>query len=797
MLRSVFARAAFAVLFFAALPVSPGQAATHANRPPLNQGDLKTASSLADFDCGTYGGNEQQNRAMIARYKATKRRLESLRIGTITPPMSFINDDVWVVEDDGTLINSANNPFDIDFSSLQFTPSGSAYTVTHPGLAWDATYGAALGLGDDAAVNVGISHTFPFYGVNWNDIWVNSNGAISFGGLMNTSGFFDDADFFNAIPKIAAYYMDLDPSAGGTVYFKTDLLKTTITWVGISEWGQSSPNTFQVVLQNTGTITISFNNIGTVSQSSGLPIAVGVHPGGGPPLDLIDYNVDTPYAGAGGHGIYEEYLQLTNPRVQEVALINEFYNNFPDEFFQISFFTNWTQTMAGFANELNIMNSAQGIGLSIFDNSASWGSAGVLESRCNMNRLAAWPSSDPAFRFTGSQNSFLTIMGQESGHRWGAFVNFLDQSMMVSNLILGRSDAHWSHYADVDHSSLEGGDYNFLAPGTPASWVVPTMIDHYSDIDQYTFGIRTPEEVKDFYYVSSATNNLVQNRSLAPPTQGTVVSGDSIPVTVYDIIAAEGPRVPAERPVKDLRHGFILLVQNGNTPTAGELSKVAAFRSAWEDYFEVACDGRLTLNTSLTQTFGVGAIGGTVRDKLTTVPLAGEFTVTSVERGFVQPVPGGAHYTFRYMAANVMDTSEMVTLITTAPGYLPDTCVVDVPYDTTLAKDIWLTPIVPSAVPEDVPAPATARLVDVVPNPFNPTTTITYTVSYSMHVRLAIYDVRGHLVRTLIDSGMSAGEKRIRWDAADNNGARVSSGVYFALFQAGNRMDTRKLVFLK
>ena len=65
-----------------------------------------------------------------------------------------------------------------------------------------------------------------------------------------------------------------------------------------------------------------------------------------------------------------------------------------------------------------------------------------------------------------------------------------------------------------------------------------------------------------------------------------LAQGDSVNVGIDDIIAAEGPRVPVERPDKDLRQAFILLVKNGNTPSASELNKIASFRKAWEDYFE-------------------------------------------------------------------------------------------------------------------------------------------------------------------------------------------------------------------
>lgn len=775
-------------------------AATHPHRPALRD-DAPAPSYGTPLDCGTYKGNENQSRALDGRFRAEQRRREAYRLGPVQAPMSFINDDVWIVEDDGTLIKTGNNPFDLNNQTLQFVPNGGGYDVSSAAFTWDATFGGSLVLGDDDAVNQAMSHAFPYYGVNWNDVWVNANGALSFGDMLNGAGFYDDNDFFSTLPKLAALYIDLNPSAGGAVHYKTDATHTTITWSAVPEYAtppaMGIPCTFQVVFYNTGTITLTFNGVPIATQANGLPIAVGLHPGGGPTLDLLDFTVDLPFAGPSAHGIYEEFLVLTNPKVNEVALTKEFYNNFPDDFFQIVFFTNWAQTMGGFANEVNIKNNIQGIGLGIFDNSATWGSAGKLESRCNMNRLAAWPSVDPTVRFGGSQQNFLTIMGQESGHRWGAFMNFVDQSMMVSNLILGRAEAHWSYFTDVDHSCLEGGDWVFWAVSTPPLWQVPTMIDYFSEVDEYTFGVRTPEEVSDMFFVSSATNNLPQNRSAAPPSQGTVSAGDSINVAITDIIAAEGPRVPPERADKDPRMAFILLVQNGNTPTAGELAQIAGYRSAWEDYFEVSVDGRLSLNTSITQTFDVAAIEGLVRNKLTT-ELIDEFTATSIERGFVQHVPGGGRYTFRYMANGGSGPSESVNIAFVASGFEPETLSIDIPYDSTVYLNANLTPILPIGVPEDAPdLPSVATLHRNVPNPFNPTTTISYTLPEAEHVHLAIYDVQGRLVRTLLDEVSPSGTSRTGWDGTDDSGSGVGSGVYFVRFESAGRSETQKIVLLK
>lgn len=84
------------------------------------------------------------------------------------------------------------------------------------------------------------------------------------------------------------------------------------------------------------------------------------------------------------------------------------------------------------------------------------------------------------------------------------------------------------------------------------------------------------------------------------------------------------------------------------------------------------------------------------------------------------------------------------------------------------------------------------------PNPFNPQTTIPYTLpAGATHVRLAIMDVAGKRVRTLVDETQSGGTKEVIWDGRDDRGGAVSSGVYFYVLDAGNRRLTRKLVLLK
>jgi hypothetical protein len=84
------------------------------------------------------------------------------------------------------------------------------------------------------------------------------------------------------------------------------------------------------------------------------------------------------------------------------------------------------------------------------------------------------------------------------------------------------------------------------------------------------------------------------------------------------------------------------------------------------------------------------------------------------------------------------------------------------------------------------------------PNPFNPKTTIEFAVpAGTEHVRLSIYSVNGRLVRTLIDEAVGAGQHVVVWDGADENGADLGSGIYFARLATGGENVFRKMTLLK
>lgn len=83
------------------------------------------------------------------------------------------------------------------------------------------------------------------------------------------------------------------------------------------------------------------------------------------------------------------------------------------------------------------------------------------------------------------------------------------------------------------------------------------------------------------------------------------------------------------------------------------------------------------------------------------------------------------------------------------------------------------------------------------PNPFNPVTTISYSVAERIHVRIAVYNVSGQRVKTLVDSMHEPSRYKAGWDGKNESGGAVSSGIYFIRYTAGEYTFTRKAVLLK
>ncbi|MCX6832708.1 MAG: T9SS type A sorting domain-containing protein [candidate division Zixibacteria bacterium] len=93
--------------------------------------------------------------------------------------------------------------------------------------------------------------------------------------------------------------------------------------------------------------------------------------------------------------------------------------------------------------------------------------------------------------------------------------------------------------------------------------------------------------------------------------------------------------------------------------------------------------------------------------------------------------------------------------------------------------------------------PNAFRLAQNYPNPFNPVTIIEYSIPTRSSVTIEIFNVLGQKVRTLVNESKSVGSYRIEWNGSDETGKSVSTGVYLYRFQAGDIVQTKKILLIK
>ncbi|HNZ39874.1 MAG TPA: FlgD immunoglobulin-like domain containing protein, partial [Candidatus Latescibacteria bacterium] len=93
--------------------------------------------------------------------------------------------------------------------------------------------------------------------------------------------------------------------------------------------------------------------------------------------------------------------------------------------------------------------------------------------------------------------------------------------------------------------------------------------------------------------------------------------------------------------------------------------------------------------------------------------------------------------------------------------------------------------------------PTALSLSQNAPNPFNPSTTLRFTLPEAGHVTLAVYDVNGRLVRTLVGRTFLSGHHEVVWDGCDDTGRAVASGVYVCRLTAAQGVLTKRMVLVR
>ena len=118
-----------------------------------------------------------------------------------------------------------------------------------------------------------------------------------------------------------------------------------------------------------------------------------------------------------------------------------------------------------------------------------------------------------------------------------------------------------------------------------------------------------------------------------------------------------------------------------------------------------------------------------------------------------------------------------------------------------LFNDIWalegFEPPIPTAIRDRAVRPGSFALHQNAPNPFNPSTIVSYELGAEEWVELEIFDLLGRKVQTLIDERRNSGRYIATWDGRDDRGIRVATGAYLYRLRAGAFVASRKLLLIR
>jgi hypothetical protein len=490
-----------------------------------------------------------------------------------------------VLTDDGSIVIGAN-PFDLGGVGLRFDTNGrGGYDVQGAGGAFRTELGRRVPLADDDASEEALPFPFAFYGAARSSVFVNSDGNLTFGEKDVATSARSLGRVLSGAPRIAPFFADLDPSAGGGVFVSAAPDAFTVTWCAVSDFDATGKVTAQVSLLPGSVVELRVDGATTLRDA-----VVALSPGATADFTPVDLSAASSAGGAGAVG--ERFAAAAS--LDLVSASRLFYAEFGDDYDQLLLWSDARVVESGtFAFETTIRNEITGIGQEVANLASAYGSGGRLSSLVVMDDLGKYPA-DPAQRANG-ENSTLALVAHETGHRWGATLRFRDREGVASEAWLGRQRAHWSFYCDSDASVLEGNDIEDQGGG---GFRTVGAVRRYGPFDLYAMGLLPEAEVPATFFVEGPSGGG-QDRESAPRT-GVSFTGTRREVSIGDVVAAMGRRnPPASRSPRVHRQAWVYVVSRGRIADEAALAKLETIRRAFEGFFLEATGGRMAVETAL------------------------------------------------------------------------------------------------------------------------------------------------------------------------------------------------------
>ena len=540
-----------------------------------------------------------------------------------------------VVELDAKALGRAN-PFNLAGRTLRFTPTAPGYKIEKLALRWNPDFGPEF-TGAQARLS---QFTFPFAGRAWNSFLVGTTGSLRFGSTDESQtdvyGHPEAGivlDRFDQLAEVAGRLGDkgpaiavfLKPRLQGRRYVKELSDRVIVTWDLTEPYGSyldfgwfKTVNRFQAVLHRNGVIEMSYRSIAAKDA------IVGIFPGTAAMARPAEVHFASIRPGARFRAPFEAFHYLAAPKPQDLSCT--VIEALGDRFDFLAYYSDFrTDTQeASPPSDGPIGGSVTGIGDTLHDQSPP-----VLGSRCTKGRFQQGyggpvfaganeaqrgpPAGAPAdsdrnitfysgmlSKAAAPYNYAVGHLGHEFGHRWGAYVTAMVGGKSVR---LGP----WPHWAlglqapvafpyslPAEASTLGGALWQPNADGTytrvRAGFFVPAS--GYSYLDLYLMGLARASEVPDFFLL----NNLVQVGEHA--NGRAVFKADRTNISVRDVIAAEGPRLPdADHSQRAFNTGFVVMVEHRRRPSAKLLLEAEGIRRQWIAYWDTVTGQRSSMST--------------------------------------------------------------------------------------------------------------------------------------------------------------------------------------------------------
>jgi hypothetical protein len=527
------------------------------------------------------------------------------------------------------------NLFDLVRHTLRFTPENGGYRAENTAFAWDAEFG------DQPAARTPVTlhnFTFPFSGKNWDALTVDTAGTIGFGGGV-TIARFDQLQvaakaLVNKTPAICVF---MKPRMTGPHFVKELPDRVVVTWTltepvgGIQDFAWTpTVNRFQAVLFKDGAIQMSYDDVAAKDAIVGVypSVPAGTDAAKIAAVDLsAAKRTDGPFV-----TVYESfhYLSLPNPRDLTCTVLTSLGDRFDFLAYYADFRVDNQEAGTPSNGPLGggpDGGAVTGIGATQH-NLASYSSAGRFQWQfiqpiyAGANQMQERPPAGltdanihnigfythqlgertpdgriPPYDYAMSQ------IGHEMAHRWSAFVK-----ARVGTETIPLGPTHWARglqapvpfpfQRPTEASAMGGSVWQDNVDGTftqlDDDYYVPAT--GYSYLDLYLMGLLTPSEVPDFFIL----RNLV---AAGRDANGhPIFKADRTKVTIQDVIAAEGPRLPdVDHAQKQFNTGFVVMVENGKTPSRELVDRTNGIRTAWIDYFATVTGHRASMTATLPQ----------------------------------------------------------------------------------------------------------------------------------------------------------------------------------------------------